>query len=190
MGYGDSCSALHKLCERILDIALCFGIHCRSSLIENKDTRILNYRSGYRYSLALAAGKVVAARSDARLIGIGQFHNKIMRTCRLCRGDYLIHCGIRLCVANIIGYRADEQIDILRDQTDILSDSIERQVAHIDSVDFDAPGFRVIEPRYKIRYCCFARSGFADYSEHLTSVHFEVEIFYNRLCGFILELEF
>ena len=190
MSYGDSCSALHKLCERILDIALRFGIHCRGSFIENKDTRILDYRSGYRYSLAFAAGEVVAARSDARLIGIGQFHNEIMRARRLCRGDYLVHCGIRLCVADIIGYCADKEIDILRDQTDILSDSIERQVAHIDSVDFDAPGFRVIETRYKIRYCRFARSGFADYSEHLTCVYFEVEILYNRLCGLILELEF
>ena len=132
----------------------------------------------------------MAARSDARLIGIGQLHNEIMRARRLCRGDYLIHCGIRLCVADIIGYRTDKEIDILRDQTDILSDSIERQVAHIDSVDFDAPGFRVIEPRYKIGYCCFARSGFADYSEHLTCVYFEVEILYNRLCWFILELKF
>ena len=113
----------------------------------------------------------MAARSDARLIGIGQFHNKIMRARRLCRGDYLVHCGIRLCVADIIGYCADKEIDILRDQTDILSDSIERQVAHI-------------------RYCRFARSGFADYSEHLTRIHFEVEILYNRLCGLILELEF
>ena len=131
----------------------------------------------------------MTARSDTRLIGIGQRHNKVVRACGLCCGDYLFHCGIRLRVADIVGYCAYKQIDVLRHEPDIPSDNVKRQVAHIDSVDFDTPCFRVIETRYQIGYCCFARSGLADYSEHLTCVHLEVKILYYGTRGLIFKFE-
>ena len=64
----DRGAPLAQFGDRLLHVALGFGVERRGRLVEQDDRRVLDQRARDRDALALAAGKLQAVLADRRVV--------------------------------------------------------------------------------------------------------------------------
>ena len=99
--------------------------------VQNDDRRVLHNRPGDGNALALAAGKGRAALTDDGIKAVRQCHDKVVAPRLLCSGLHLLHGGIGLSKADIVGNGVREQIDPLEHEGEIADEAVVAVLPHI-----------------------------------------------------------
>jgi len=110
-----------------------FGVNIGSGLVQNDDRRILHNRPGDGNALALAAGKRAACLADDGIKALRQRHDKVVAPRLLCSGLHLLHGGVGLAKADIVGDGVGEQIDSLKHKGEIADQTVVAVFPHIPS---------------------------------------------------------
>ena len=90
----------------LLNDAFTFIIKRRRGLIKDENSRIRGQRPGDCYTLALTAGKVLAALFQDRVITMWKLQDEIMRPGQFCRPHHLFHGHGWMRQGDIIPYGA------------------------------------------------------------------------------------
>ena len=100
-------------------------------LIQNDDGCVLHNRPGDRDALALAAGKRAACLADDGVKALRQCHDKVVAPRLLCSGLHLLHGGIGLSEADVIGDGVREQMGPLEHEGEIADEAVVAVLPHI-----------------------------------------------------------
>ena len=79
----DGGAVLAEMLDRLLHLALGFGIERGGRLVEQDDRRVLEQGARNGDALALAAGQLRAVLADRRVVAEREAHDEIMRAGRL-----------------------------------------------------------------------------------------------------------
>ena len=74
----DRRASLAQFRDRLLHVALGFGVERRGRLIEQDDRRVLDQRAGNGDALALAAGELQPVLADRRIVSARQAEDEIV----------------------------------------------------------------------------------------------------------------
>ena len=107
-------------------------------LIQNDDGCVLHNRPGDRDALALAAGKRAACLADDGVKALRQCHDKVVAPRLLCIGLHLLHGGIGLSEADVIGDGVREQIGPLEHEGEIADEAVVAVLPHIPPAEAHA----------------------------------------------------
>ena len=102
VGYHKGRTVTHQSVKSLLHKLLALRIKSRCSLVKDKYRRILQYRTRYRYALALSARKLAPAITDIRLIAILSLHYEIMGIRYPGSLYHLLHRGVLHTESDII----------------------------------------------------------------------------------------
>ena len=108
-----------------------FRVHVGGSFIQNDDRRILHDGPGDGNALALAAGKRAACLADDGVKALRQRHDKVVAPRLLCSGLHLLHGGIGLSEADVIGNSVRDQIGPLEHEGEIADEAVVAVLPHI-----------------------------------------------------------
>ena len=106
--------------------------------VQNDDRRVLHNRPGDGNALALAAGKGRAALTDDGVKALRQCHGKVVAPRLLCSGLHLLHGGIGLSEADVIGDGVREQIGPLEHEGEIADQTVVAVFPHIPPAEAHA----------------------------------------------------
>ena len=123
---GQFCNGLHQF-------LFIFGVNIGRGFVQNDDRRVLHNRPGDGNALALAAGKRAACLADDGIKALRQRHDKVVAPCLLCSGLHLLHGGIGLSEADVIGDGVREQISPLEHEGEIADEAVVAVLPHIPS---------------------------------------------------------
>ena len=130
--------------QRLLHLALGFGVQRRRRLVEQQDRRVLENRARDGDALALAAGELRALFADVGVVAVGELQDEVV-SMRLARRRLdLVIGGAGLAERDVVADRAAKQKDILRNERDSVANRGETDVGEILSVDQDAAPARRI----------------------------------------------
>ena len=121
---GQFCNGLHQL-------LLVLRVHVGGGFVQNDDRRILHDGPGNGDALALAAGKRAACLADDGVKALRQCHDKVVAPRLLCSGLHLLHGGIGLSEADVIGDGVREQIGPLEHEGEIADQTVVAVLPHI-----------------------------------------------------------
>ena len=99
-----------QFADRLLDMALGFGIERGGRLVEQDDRRVLDQRPRDGDALALAAGELQAVLADLRVVAGREAHDEIVRMGGLGGGDDLRFAGAELAERDVVADGAAEQV--------------------------------------------------------------------------------
>ena len=121
---GQFCNGLHQL-------LLVLRVHVGGGFVQNDDRRILHDGPGNGDALALAAGKRAACLADDGVKALRQCHDKVVAPRLLCSGLHLLHGGIGLSEANVVGDGVREKIGPLEHEGEIADEAVVAVLPHI-----------------------------------------------------------
>ena len=127
--------------------------------VQNDDRCVLHNRPGDGNALALAAGKRAACLADDGVKALRQRHDKVVAPRLLCSGLHLLHGGVGLAEADIVGDGVREQIGPLEHEGEIADEAVVAVLPHIPSAKAHTAGLHIPEPCHKIAEGCLAASG-------------------------------
>ena len=174
--------------DRLLHVALGFGVERRRSLVEQDDRRILDQRAGDGDALALAAGELQPVFADRRIVSARQAEDEIVRMRRLGGGDDLRFAGVELAERDVLADRAAEQMNDLPDIGGLFAQRAPRHACYVLSVDQDAPGIGVVEAQDQAEHCRFAAARRPDQGRELAGLGDEAHAAQYRRAGLIGEM--
>ena len=99
--------------------------------VQNDDRRVLHNCPGDGNALALAAGKRAACLADDGVKAVRQCHDKVVVAGFFCGGLHLLHGGVGLAKADIVGDGVREQIDPLEHEGEIADGAVIAVFPHI-----------------------------------------------------------
>ena len=108
-----------------------FGVNIGSGFVQNDDWCVLHNRPGDGNALALAAGKRAACLADDGVKALRQRHDKVVAPRLLCSGLHLLHGGIGLSEADVIGNSVRDQIGPLEHEGEIADEAVVAVLPHI-----------------------------------------------------------
>ena len=97
--------------------ALGSGVDGGRSLVEYQHGRVCDCRSRYRKKLALTLREVRAVAGQHGAVAVRKALNEAVSIRELCGRDALLVGGVKTSVADIVHYRAGEQVCILENQS-------------------------------------------------------------------------
>ena len=106
--------------------------------VQNDDRRVLHNRPGDGNALALAAGKRAACLADDGVKALRQCHDKVVAPRLLCIGLHLLHGGIGLSEADVIGDGVREQMGPLEHEGEIADEAVVAVLPHIPPAEAHA----------------------------------------------------
>lgn len=127
-----------QLRDSLHQLLLVLRVHVGGGLVQNDDGRILHDGPGDGNALPLAAGKRRAALTDDGIKALRQRHDKVIAACFFRRSLYLLHGGVGLSKADIVGNGVREQIDPLEHEGEIADETVIAVFPHIPSAEAHA----------------------------------------------------
>ena len=127
-----------QLRDSLHQLLLVLRVHVGGGLVQNDDGRILHDGPGDGNALALAAGEGRAALADDGVKAVRQCHDKVIAARLLRSGLHLLHGGIGLSKADIVGNGVREQIDPLEHEGEIADETVIAVFPHIPSAEAHA----------------------------------------------------
>ena len=124
--------------DRLLHVALGFGVERRGRFVEQDDRRVFDQRPRYGDALALAAGQLHAVLADRRVVTGGKVKDEFVRVRRFGGGDDLRFAGAEPAERDVLADRAAEQLNDLPDIGDLL-----RAASARDTVAMSWPSIRM-----------------------------------------------
>ena len=159
---GQRGTMLGNTAERGQDFLFGPAVERACRLVQQQDRRILHQRAGNGDALFLAAGEFQSALADFGIQPLGQALDQRHDRCRLCRGDHLFAPGAAAAIGDVVTDGVVEQHAILRDDPDLLAQTVLGNLCNILSVDQDAALLRVVEPEQQSPDRALARARRAD----------------------------
>ena len=136
-----------------------FRIHIGGCLVQNDDGCVLHNRPGDGDALPFAAGEGRTALTDDGVKAVRQCHDKVIAARLLRCGLHLLHGGVGLAEADIVGDGVREQIGPLEHEGEIADEAVVAVLPHIPSAKAHTAGLHIPEPCHKIAEGCLAASG-------------------------------
>ena len=137
MGDDDGRAVLGQAVKRRLNLTLGLRVHRGRRFVEDEDARVLEHGARDGDALPLAAGQVLVAEADHRLVAVGVFDDEIVRRRDFGRVDDLLVGRVGARVADVFHNRAAEQVGLLRDDGNHPVQRGEGQLPQVDAVDED-----------------------------------------------------
>lgn len=131
--------------ERFLDNALALIVERGGRLVHNEDRRIFEEDASNADSLFLSAGEFDTALSDIGVKAGVELHNEFIRTGEPCGMNHFLKGCAGLPVLNIVEDGAGEQVHILFDDADILSQTFECKFPNILAVNGDGSARDIVK---------------------------------------------
>src|SRR4029079_15698997 len=129
-----------------------------------------------RDALLLAAGQLVAALADERVVALGQLEDALVDR-RRPRGPLELRLArVRLRIQQVLADRRMEEVGLLRHDADNLAERRELDLPDIDAVDLDGACVTVVEARDQVGRGGLARAGRADERDQLAGLPLEVDV--------------
>ena len=101
--------------------------------------------------LTLAAGQLVPALADHRVVPLGQRRDEIVDVGMYRGGGDLGLRRHRASIAKVVSDRVVQQVRVLGHERDTGPQRVERELAYVGSVQRDAAACRIVEPRDEAR---------------------------------------
>ena len=98
-----------------------------------------------------------------------------MRARYLRRGDYLVARRIRLRIRDIVVDRSGEEKRLLKNDADLRTQRLLRQIAYVRAVDLDRAARHVVDAHEKIYQRRFSDAGFSDNADHLSRLDVKID---------------
>ena len=133
----DGGSAFHQSVERLEHQLFGRRVEPRGRFIEDQDRRVADDGAGDGDALALAAGERHAALADHRVVAFRHPLDEFVRVGEPGRADDLIAGGFGFAVGDVLPDRRVEENRLLQDETDLLAQRSQSELAHVLSVDHD-----------------------------------------------------
>src|SRR5579885_2547491 len=169
-------ASLHQRLQSGLDQTLRMRIERARGLIEDQDARIFQDHAGDGDALLLAAGELIAALANYRIVTLVQLHNAIMDRRRLRRSDNLFLGRIRTSVQKIFTDRRVEQVRFLCYHADQFAERGERDVFDVMPINLNGAAIHVIEPWQQVGNRRLARAAWSDQSSQLSRLNIERDV--------------
>ena len=160
-------AALHEPREGVLHGGLALGVESARGLVEEQDRRVLEQGSRDGDPLALPAGQLDAPLADLGGVAALGGEDELVGVRRARRLLYLFVTRIQTPVADVLGERHAEELDVLRDERDGLADALDGHLAHVYAVDADGPAVGVVEAGNQVQQRRLARAARADEGDGL-----------------------
>ena len=141
----------HQPLQRRLDQPLRVRVERAGRLVQDQDARVLQDHARDGDALLLAAGELVAALADHRVVAL-----RAAPRCgrgsppRAPRASSSSSRGVGLGVAQVLADRRVEEVRLLRHHADHLAQALQRHVAHVVAVDRHGAAVDVVEARHEI----------------------------------------
>ena len=131
LGNNDFCGIGDFLTEGLADQGISLGIHGTGAVVQNKDLRLAQDRTGNAQALLLPAGNIGTALLDIGIIPIGEGADKVIGL-RQTTGVYQLLVGrIGVAPAQVLLYRPAEQGILLQYHRHIVPQCLQVIVPHI-----------------------------------------------------------
>ena len=176
----------------MLEPALRLGIQRRSCFVQNQNSGIAQQSTGDRNSLPLAPRQTRSPLSHRSLITKRHILNKSVSFCQL-RHFYRLFQACRISIIsvfvqrNIFQNRSRKQETILRDNTQLNSQRLQRNVPNIVAVNCQPPFFWIIETLQQLYQSALTRTAAADNCHSFSCLHLKAKIL-QRIAFFILSI--
>jgi len=121
--------------DRPLNLILRGAIDRRGRVVQHQDTGVGQEGSRQGDALALAAGQGHSAFPDDRLISLREGSDELIGLSRSRGGLDLSLTGLRTAEGDVLGHAAREEKHILLDDRDLLTESLQIPLTHVDAVD-------------------------------------------------------
>ena len=114
---------------------------------EDEDGIVADQRAGDADALALAAGQGSAAVADHGVVAVGHAADEFVGVGQLGCPKDLFFGGIGSTEGDVVGHGAAQQHGFLQHESDLGTQTVQLEVADVDTVDAEAPGVGVSESR-------------------------------------------
>ena len=126
LAVGQFCNGLHQL-------LFVFRVNIGCGFVQNDDGCVLHDGARNGNSLTFAARKRSTAFADDGVKAVRQCHDKVVAAGFFRGGLHLLHGGVGLAKADIVGYGVGEQIDPLKHKGEIADQTVVAVFPHIPS---------------------------------------------------------
>ena len=187
MGDGERRPVGRQLVETALDQHLRLGVDIACRLVEDEDRGVFEDRPRDGDPLALAAGEFDAAFADHRLVAVGEVLDEIVGFGGL-GGRTDVGVGrVEAPVGDVVPDGAVEEIGLLADVADGLSERAAIDGGDVLAVNPDRSRVGIVEPQQELENGRFPRPGRADECERIAALDGEIEIRQHRVLLVVAE---
>mgnify|MGYP000706986087 CR=1 FL=1 len=176
VGDGQRGAAVGQLFKALAHQDLALVVQSAGGLVQDQNGRVLQEDAGDGDALLLAAGELNAALTDVGVEAILQGEDEPLGTGQTGRFDDLLTGGTGLAVGDVVRHRAAEQIHVLLDDADVLTQALEGDVLDVLPVDEDAAAGHIVEAGDKVAQGRLAAAGGADQRQSLTGFDVEADV--------------
>ena len=134
-------AAFHQPVQRLLDQRFVLGVDRGQRLVQDQDGRVAQQRAGDRQALALAAGQLQPAFTDAGGVAVGQRHNEVVDVGGA-GGAQLLAAGVGAAQAQVVLDGAVEQHDVLAHQRDLRQQRVGVELVQVMAAHAHRAGLR------------------------------------------------
>ena len=152
------------------------GIDGACRVVENEHLGILEQGARYAQPLLLTAGDVRAALFDIGVVAVGHRADKFIRLSELAGVLYFIIGRVLVAPAQVLGYRAGEQLVLLEHHCDRVSQGIEIVASDIHAAEHHFTARYIVEARDELDERRLRRTRAADYADRLAGGYMHVDI--------------
>ena len=152
----------HGARERFLNNGFGLRVERARRLVQDQDARVFQKDARDRDALAFAAGELVAAVADDRLVPLRQRADDVVDVGGLRRRFDLGLRRAEPAVADVPGHGVVKKVRLLRHDPDVRAELVDVDRAHVLAVDRNRAGVAVVETQQQVRDRRLARTRRAD----------------------------
>lgn len=131
--------------QTLLDPALALHIQSASGLIQDQHRWIFQKDPGDGDSLLLSPRQTGTPLAHEGVVPLWERLDELVNVGLLRGLDNLLHGSPWLTVCNVLTDSAAEQVDVLLDDADLVSQAVQSEIPHILTVDGDPPCGHIVE---------------------------------------------
>ena len=115
-------AVFREFVQRSLHKAFGLVVQRAGCLVQNQHGRIFEEQPRNGNALLLTAAELDSALAANRVVAVFKSHDKIVRACELCRGDYFFVGRVASAVKDIFFDGAVEKVDVLLDDAHVFAE--------------------------------------------------------------------
>ena len=161
----------HEALEGLMDEAFVLRIKVGGGLVEEQNRGVFEDSPGNGEALALTTRQLHAALPEAGVVALREMHDKLMRM-GLSRRLFEFRIGrVWASQTQILTDAGVKQIGVLRHQGHLLTQRIQRVLAHVMTTEHDTTVLNVPETQQQVHGGRFPRTGAAHQGHRLPALH-------------------
>ncbi len=169
------------LAQCLLDKRFCLRINGTGGIIENKDFRLFEQRTGNTEPLLLPARYIGSALLNIGIIFLGKFFDKIIRLCKLAGTDQLFVRSLLISPAEVFLDRSGKKYIFLQHHRNFIPQSLDIIVSNINTANGNTASGYIVESGYQLHQGGFGRSCSPEDTYGLTGLYCQVDTLQTKL---------